>query len=82
MEISYNPSKKIYSIDNQEFTHDTMVAWVKSGGLAQTLLKNRLRLLTENSVHLSAPTENCIRSLSYRHPHKTICALGGYFRYS
>ena len=62
MEISYNPSKKIYSIDNQEFTHDTMVAWVQSGGLAQTLLKNRLRLLTENSVHLSAPTENCIRA--------------------
>ena len=47
MEIRYNPSKKIYSIDDIDFRHEQMVQWVQSGGLAQTLLKNKVKLITE-----------------------------------
>ena len=49
MDISYNPKTKIYSIDETQFGHDQMVQWVQSGGLAQTLLNNKVHLLTEIS---------------------------------
>ena len=49
MDISYNPKTKVYSIDETQFGHDQMVQWVQSGGLAQTLLNNKVHLLTEIS---------------------------------
>lgn len=55
MDISYNPKTKHYSIDNTQFNQDQMIQWVKSGGLAQTLLHNRVRLITETSLATTVP---------------------------
>ena len=55
MDISYNPRTKNYSIDDTQFNQDQMVQWVKSGGLAQTLLRNKVRLITETSLATTVP---------------------------
>jgi hypothetical protein len=55
MDISYNPITKHYSIDDTQFNQDQMVQWVKGGGLAETLLRNRVRLITETSLATTVP---------------------------
>lgn len=54
MNVNYNPNKKIYSIDGLEFDHNQMVQWVQAGGLAEALLKNKLRIITETSPFLTS----------------------------
>lgn len=60
MDITFNPKLQIYSIDDVDFKQDQLVQWVQSGGLAQTLLTNRVRLITEDSVSLHVPTNKCV----------------------
>ena len=49
MEIRYNPNDKTYSVGESTFSHESLVTWVRSGGLAKTLLSDKVYLITEKS---------------------------------
>ncbi len=49
MEIRYNLNDRTYSVGESIFSHDSLVSWVQSGGLAKTLLNDKVYLITEKS---------------------------------
>lgn len=71
MEIRYNPQNKEYSVGDIQFSHDSMVRWVQSGGLAKTLLEDKVYLITEHSDRTANTAPQVSISVSPYRPYIT-----------
>lgn len=68
MEIQYDKTSGIYSVGDQKFPHSTFVEWVASGGLIETLLRDKVYLKSDNSVDTNSKEYYPLQRIYYGAP--------------